>query len=247
MPLTCAVVIPCYNEACRLDVDAFRRFAAGTSDISFIFVDDGSTDETAEVLNIVRNGMEDRVDVIACERNSGKAEAVRLGLNHGLDSRNAQVVGFWDADLATPLAAIYDLLGILEQSPAIDWVFGARVNLLGRHIERRTARHYLGRVFATAVSTMLRLPVYDTQCGAKLFRVSDTFRRVISDPFDSRWVFDVEMIARFIRLTGSSDALRGKIYEFPLHEWRDVAGSKIRPTDFFRAIGEVTRIQRKYL
>jgi glycosyltransferase involved in cell wall biosynthesis len=240
------MVVPCYNEARRLDVEAFRTFATRAATISFVFVDDGSTDATAEILHGLQTGMKGRLDVLACERNLGKAEAVRLGLIHALDHRTCDVVGFWDADLATPLPAIYDLLGILEELPSVDWVFGARVNLLGRHIERSPVRHYLGRVFATVVSTMLDLPVYDTQCGAKLFRNTPDFRAVVGEPFDSRWVFDVEMIARFIRLTGSSAAVRAKLYEFPLHEWRDVKGSKVRTKDFLSAVTEIAHIKRKY-
>jgi dolichyl-phosphate beta-glucosyltransferase len=244
---TCAVVVPCYNEARRLDVEAFRSFARESMRIGFVLVDDGSTDGTIDILRQLRAGMEDRFEVLECKQNGGKAEAVRLGLMHATRRWNPAVLGFWDADLATPLPAIYDLLGILDDTPVIEWVFGARVNLLGRHIERRPLRHYLGRVFATVVSTMLGLPVYDTQCGAKLFRNTPEFLSLLEQKFDSRWVFDVEMIARFIRASGSSDFVRKRMYEFPLYEWRDVAGSKVRPHDFFLAISEVVHIKRKYL
>ena len=114
---------------------------------------------------------------------------------------------------------------------------GSRVKLLGRKIDRRRSRHYLGRIFATAVSTVLGLDVYDTQCGAKLFRVTPFIRALFEHPFLSRWIFDVEIIARLIQ------AKRGKnlpqadrvIYEFPLMEWRDVQGSKLGYGDFVRA------------
>ena len=211
-----------------------------------IFVDDGSRDNTLEVLNRLRQEAGPAVIVLPKKPNAGKAEAVRFGMNYAIDHLDPAVVGFFDADLATPLAAVYDLLRVLEQVERIQMVFGARVKLLGRYVERKPQRHYLGRVFATAVSNVLSLPVYDTQCGAKLFRVTPDLRAVLRDPFLSRWIFDVEIIARFIRIRGVA-YVQDAIYEFPLERWEDVAGSKIKPADFFKAAGDILQIYNKYL
>jgi dolichyl-phosphate beta-glucosyltransferase len=119
--------------------------------------------------------------------------------------------------------------------------------LLGRKIERRRIRHYLGRLFATVASTILQLPVYDTQCGAKLLRVTPRIRRLFAAPFTSRWVFDVEMIARYIQQVGSAGAAANHIYEFPLHTWTDVAGSKLKAIDFVVALNDLARIYMKHL
>jgi len=242
------IVVPCYNEAARLRVSDFAAYASASPDIALLFVDDGSRDATWDVLQELERQAGPSVHLLRKSPNGGKAEAVRDGMNYALDRLAPEVVGFWDADLATPLDAIQDLRCILLRQPEIEMVFGSRVRLLGRRIERRPARHYLGRLFATVVSNVLRLPIYDTQCGAKLFRTTPELRQVLHDPFVSRWVFDVEMIARFLRLAGGdSRRVAPRIYEFPLHVWEDVAGSKVRPADFLKAFRDVVRIRRRYL
>ena len=242
------IVVPCYNEAHRLKVADFVAYAAAFRDVALLFVDDGSRDTTWEVLQDLQRQAGSNVHLLRRSPNAGKAEAVRSGMNEALDHLAPEFVGFWDADLATPLEAIQDLRCILARQPSIDMVFGSRVRLLGRRIERRPVRHYLGRLFATVVSNLLRLPIYDTQCGAKLFRASDELRIVLREPFVSRWVFDVEIIARFIRLAGGDPArVAPRIYEFPLYVWQDIAGSKVRPGDFFKAFRDVLRIHRRYL
>src|SRR6478752_2733844 len=99
---TCTIVIPCYNEAARLDHPAFSRFVLANKDVDFLFVDDGSTDSTRQTLESLRESRPDQFRVLGLERNFGKAEAVRHGLLAACE-RKPDYVGFWDADLATPL------------------------------------------------------------------------------------------------------------------------------------------------
>jgi glycosyltransferase involved in cell wall biosynthesis len=243
-----SLVIPCYNEALRLDVQQFREYLARNSQTRLVFVDDGSTDATVAVLEQLRTGYEDCAEILRCGKNKGKAQAVRLGVTYALDNFQQEIVGYWDADLATPLEAGGCFLGVLDCRPKIEMVFGSRVKLLGRHVQRRAARHYLGRVFATVVSQMLRLPIYDTQCGAKLFRVTSKTRQVFAEPFLSKWVFDVEIIARYLNLYRNDPKhLEQIIYEYPLETWVDIPGSKVRPKDFLKALQDLFRIKRKYL
>ena len=246
----CTVVVPCYNEAARLRVDAFERFLRDeeSSRIRLLFVNDGSRDATLSVLEDLCARAPGRASVLDQQPNRGKAEAVRRGMLQAIANGEAQVTGFWDADLATPLEQIYDFLELLDTKPELNMVFGARVRLLGRAIERQPLRHYLGRCFATVVSLLLRLPVYDTQCGAKLFRVTPELEEVLAKPFHSRWIFDVEILARFLENQKSDTRrLEKEIYEFPLPVWTDVAGSKVRSTDFLRAFWELAEIYRRHL
>jgi glycosyltransferase involved in cell wall biosynthesis len=233
-----ALVVPCFNEADRLDVDAFRNFRLAGHDLEFVFVNDGSTDNTLEILK--RTG----APVVDLEKNSGKAEAVRRGILAALE-RSPDYVGFWDADLATPLSELAGYMDVLENSPAVAMVFGARVRLLGRDIARRPSRHYFGRVGATLISSSLGLAVYDTQCGAKLFRATPDVREVFSTPFLSRWIFDVEIIARFVQRWGR-DRVAKSLYEYPVTRWHDVKGSKVKSRDFARALRDLWKIHRAY-
>jgi len=240
------VVVPCYNEAARLDRAAFRDFSLPGRRLCFCFVNDGSRDETLRVLQSLcaeRPGLGWTVDLPV---NQGKAEAVRQGVLAAV-AKGPAIVGFWDADLATPLSELPRLLAVMEENPRVEIVLGSRVRLLGRHIDRSALRHYLGRVFATGASLTLGLPVYDTQCGAKLLRVTPALGGLLAPRFLTRWVFDVELLARFERASrGSEIKVEERIYELPLLRWRDVPGSKVRPWDFVRSGLELVRIWSAY-
>ncbi len=241
------IIIPCYNEEDRFDAASFTTFASPSHDITFLFVNDGSTDETPRVLESLKRSNPAKFTVLNILQNRGKAEAVRQGFLAAIDSR-PDYVGFWDADLATPLDAIPLFLDVAESRPELEMIIGSRVKLLGRKIERRRSRHYLGRVFATAVSASLGLDVYDTQCGAKLFRASPSIKALFQQPFHSRWIFDVEILARLIRARRGKELRQAEhvIYEVPLMEWRDIPGSKLGYGDFVRAAWELFRIHNYY-
>ncbi len=240
------LVLPCFNEAARLPVDDVRVFLGANPAVGILFVNDGSTDQTLKVIEDARASLPGQVEVLDLDQNQGKAEAVRLGMARAMEG-NATFAGFWDADLATALDVAPLLVEIMESRPQLDMVFGSRVQLLGRQIHRALARHYLGRIFATTVSLLLGIRVYDTQCGAKIFRISPVTRSLFDSPFTSRWIFDVELIARYLKACRAEgrDPLGG-MYEEPLPAWRDVGGSKVRSGDFIAAFLDLIRIYRRY-
>lgn len=236
------IVVPCYNEAKRLRGDAFLSYARQRELLSFLFVDDGSTDGTFEVLEALAREAPNSLQVLRLEKNSGKAEAVRRGVLAAFET-SPDCIGYWDADLATPLRYIEIFEEILRR-PTAKLVLGSRVRLLGREVERAAVRHYLGRGFATIAGAALGLPIYDTQCGAKLFRAEPIFRAAFERPFELTWSFDVELFARLMRLgkeTGALDPVT-QFVEYPLEEWRDAPGSKIRAAHFPRIGWEVLRL-----
>jgi dolichyl-phosphate beta-glucosyltransferase len=243
------VVVPCYNEARRLDVEAVEVFLRAAPGVTLLFVDDGSTDDTPLVLERIRQRIPTQVCTLHLSANRGKAEAVRSGMALAF-RRHPEFVGYWDADLSTPLEMIPRLAEILRARPTVQIVIGSRVAMLGRQIRRSPWRHFLGRAFATAASLVLRLPVYDTQCGAKLIRVSPHTAELFSNPFRARWIFDVELLARFAtadKIVSESQCAEKALYEYPLDHWRDVDGSHLRLFDFFVAAGDLLGIYLHYM
>ena len=243
----CAVIVPCYNEAERLQPSRFAEFLAQHQQVRLLFVNDGSSDETLRVLEAMRVAHPDHVEVLDIQPNGGKAEAVRHGMLKMIAGGEVAYTGYWDADLATPLNLIPELMSKLQEQPHLEMIFGARVRLLGHAIHRSPIRHYLGRFFATGVSVVLGLPIYDTQCGAKIFKITPVLQSILAAPFQSRWIFDVELIARFLAAHKSDPEFASKaIYERPLPQWEDVAGSKVKPADFFVAFYELIKIRKTY-
>lgn len=197
----------------------FRTLATDPR-VSLVFVDDASTDRTAALLDefVSTHGC---TTVLSLETNRGKGEAVRAGLRHALTG-GAAWVGYLDADLSTSPEEMLRLVDVAITSEHLEVVMGARVAMLGRRITRSPLRHYPGRVFATGASLVLNKAVYDTQCGAKVFRVGDALWSATSVPFRSRWAFDVELLGRLER----SGVPPGGFWEEPLLAWADVAPSE---------------------
>lgn len=220
------IIIPCYNEAERLSLTSFTTFMTAYPDIHFIFVSDGSTDKTAEFLLEFQALHPQTVQALILKQNRGKAEAVRLGVLQAFN-QGAQQIGFWDADLATPLNVIPLFQQKLDDNPHLKMVTGCRVRRLGSSIRRKLTRHLMGRTFASAVAVYLRLPVYDTQCGAKLFSAELVAKHIFDIPFSAPWFFDVEIFKRMTLLYGK-ETVQEIVYEHPLKTWMDVNGSKVK-------------------
>lgn len=238
-----AIIIPCYNESQRLQPARFQEAVTTHPDTHFFFVNDGSRDGTLGALRDMCQPYPGTMHIVNLPRNQGKAEAVRQGVLSAMHMEY-NYVGYWDADLATPLDAIPEFIQALDQHPPCLMVMGSRVKLLGRDIQRQPVRHYLGRIFATCASAVLKLPVYDTQCGAKLFRNNDTMKQAFTEPFRVGWIFDVELIGRITLLEeqkGNND-FESLLVEFPLEQWIDIPGSKIKPTDFAKSGVEMLKI-----
>jgi len=243
------IVVPCYNEERRLDSAAFLDLATHPG-VSLLFVDDGSHDHTGERLDEMAS-VSDDVQVLRLARNMGKGEAIRHGILHATEEQ-ATLVGYLDADLATPTSEMLRLVDILRSRPELAVVMGSRIKRLGTAIQRRGLRHAIGRVYASVAVMALGIPVYDTQCGAKIFRVSPAFAAAMREPFPSAWGFDVRLLHRLLTGSATVPALSPEsLFEAPLQMWHEVPGSKIRLRhgaaaflDLFLIIAERRRARR---
>jgi dolichyl-phosphate beta-glucosyltransferase len=243
MPEVC-VIVPCYNEAQRLAGDTVLAFVEAHAGCHVCFVNDGSADGTADVLDALRSRNPSHVDTLHLARNGGKAEAVRQGVLHAAEAKRFDVIGYWDADLSTPLDELAALLAPLDADARCLFVMGTRLRRLGARVDRSTSRHLLGRVFATVASLVLDLPVYDSQCGAKVFR-ADLAPVLFGDPFSTPWLFDVELLARLRNHLGPA-AVLDAVVEVPLARWRDVEGSKLGWMHMASAPVGLFQIHRRY-
>ena len=233
------IVIPCYNESKRLPLKIFETYI-GDNEINFCFVDDGSNDSTYQILLSLHEKFSDKVQVIKNNPNLGKAESVRKGINSSLKWKEFDYLGFFDADLSTPLDEINHIMQYFGVNRKFKFALGSRWNRLGSRIERNPIRHYLSRIFATLVSTVLNLPVYDSQCGAKIM-YAEIADKIFKEPFISKWLFDIELLAR-VQIYFSPDIL----VEVPLNNWKDLGKTKIKFLDTLKFPTALFRIKMKY-
>lgn len=223
-----AVIVPCFNEELRFPIQYWKEIVRTENEIRYLFVDDGSSDRTFEILQEVCAGTPSLV--LKSAKNSGKGNAIRKGFLDTLEKYPAtEVFGYLDSDGAFSIKDIFRLVDIAIQrtnslvAQPIDAVISSRVSLSGREINRKLSRHYLGRLIATLLTRKWSDSPYDTQSGYKLFLNSESFRDAIKSDFSTRWFVDIELLTRI----GINNKGILNIWEEPLLYWNDVAGSKL--------------------
>ncbi len=237
------VVIPCYNEAERLSGDAFREFTATYLGYHLCFVNDGSTDNTLEVLRELQQGRENYISIVNLEQNSGKAEAVRQGTLALSQVRQIDYLGYLDADLSTNFEDFDKLVQTLSTGK-YKLVSGSRISRVGAQITKKGGRQLISMAINRVIRALLKLPFQDTQCGAKVMP-RELAGKLFEDPFKTTWLFDVELFMRF-RNTYGKKAARELLCEQPLDRWDHADGSKLSVKDSFKILGQLGTIARSY-
>jgi glycosyltransferase involved in cell wall biosynthesis len=240
------LVVPCFNEENRFPVNYWQEILNANSDISWIFVNDGSTDKTIELLKEITRGTESKY--ISCNSNLGKGNAIRIGFLNALKSNlQYQIFGYVDSDGAFSREDIFRMVEqasekcVESQKFPIDVLLSSRVGLAGHQINRRRSRHYLGRMIATFLTNGWKDAPYDTQSGFKLFRNSIPFQQALNEEFKTKWFVDVELFTR-IGINKGGDL---NLWEEPVTSWRDVEGSKISLRKILRITVEIILARRE--
>lgn len=237
----CAIIVPCFNEANRINSEKFKAFEKQNTTITFHFINDGSIDSTRLVLDELCRSS-NCFNVLHLEKNVGKAEAIRQGILN-LDT-NYDYVGYLDADLSTPLEEIERLFHYAKKHNK-PFVMGSRIKRIGSDIDRRLKRHVSGRIVATIIDGFfLKMGIYDTQCGAKILEYQ-LAKKIFKEPFKTKWLFDVELILRTKIKYGNKYCLES-IVEVPLLQWQDIGQSKITHWDILKLPLDFIKIHNHY-
>ena len=237
------VIIPCYNEEDRLSGPEFKEFAHKNLGYHLCFVNDGSTDRTLEVLHELRKGHESNISVYDCEKNGGKAEAVRQGILHMIKDEQLDYLGYLDADLSTDFRDFDDLVKTIENSD-FKIVSGSRISRMGANITKESARKIISMTINMIIQTILGMPFKDTQCGAKIMdrEIAST---MFNKKFITKWLFDVEIFMRMRKHYGKEEA-KSVICEQPLKRWIHADGSKLSMKDSVKIVGQLAKIAVSY-
>jgi len=233
-------IIPFYNEGKRISFEEYRQIIDDSKEIDFLLINDGSSDDTLSVLNKLSDELKN-CSVYDLPQNSGKAEAIRQGILY--NQKKYEYIGYLDADFSTPVSEMIKLLDYAKKNRHLNIILGSRVKLLGNQVIRSQRRHYFGRIFATIISKMiLRAPVYDTQCGAKIIK-NDVAKKLFEKPFLTRWIFDVEMLLRY-KISYPDFLIAVK--EFPLETWIEKGNTSIKLKEFLIFPFQILKIYFHY-
>jgi glycosyltransferase involved in cell wall biosynthesis len=211
------VIVPAYNEAATIE-QVLRRVADLQLDAEILVVDDGSGDDTAEIVGALESQIAG-LRLIIHERNQGKGAAVRTGIN----ASRGEIVMIQDADLEYDPADIPRLLEPLDNGVA-DVVYGTRFR--GGQTQRaHLFWHYAGNKFLSLLTNILfNTTISDMEVGYKAFN-GELIRsiKLVSDDF----AFEPEVTAKVllhkdIRIFEVAISYYGRTYaEGKKITWRD--------------------------
>jgi len=185
------VVMPAHNEGQSIEASV-ARLRKTLRDIQFnlILIDDGSTDDTAEICKLL---LDSDTELVSYENNIGKGHALKLGLL-GVET---EFSAYFDSDLDLHPSGILTGLHALMESNELALVGGSKFHDKSKVNYPKSRRLFSG-AYRVLVWVLFSLPIKDTQVGLKVYRTKDVLpqlRQVTS----RGWAFDLELLARLHR------------------------------------------------
>jgi dolichyl-phosphate beta-glucosyltransferase len=234
-PIYLSVIFPAFNEAQRI-VPTLRATSAWLQAQNFgyeiLVVNDGSTDQTAEVVGELVKELPN-LRLINSTPNAGKGHVVRVGMLKA--EGNLRL--FMDADNSTSIEELPKLLLAINEGAAIA-IGSRRANRMHGALKSPWYRRGWSRVANSIVRQGLVHDIYDTQCGFKLF-TADAAHACFSRAKINGWAFDLEVLA-------IAQALTYKITEVPV-AWVHDERTKINPLqDAIKTTKEFVRIKQNF-
>ena len=226
-----SIVLPMYQEADRIAHTVRVLAGSPLAAAELLFVDDGSTDGTVDVLRAALAQTTLTARVLRLPRNLGKGSAVRTGVL----AAAGDVIAFLDADLSSPPEAVVEVCRAVES--------GAQVAIASRGhetselvVRQPGSREAAGKSFNRFVQRLGLTTLPDTQCGLKAFDRQSA--RALFEPLRTRrFAFDVEVLVR-------ADRLGLRVVVLPTR-WAHVEESRVKPVrDGARMALDAVRIAR---
>lgn len=225
-------MIPAFNEAAGIEatLHELRSYLASRPwSWEIRVVDDGSTDDTAAIVDAVSR-IEPRVTVQR-EPHRGKGAAVRAGFL----ATSAAHRFLCDADLSMPVRELERFMPLALDDT--DVAIGSREGAGARRVGEPARRHVAGRAFNAVVGLLAVPGIQDTQCGFKMFTAAAADAIFPYTTIDG-WAFDIEVLY-IARLRGL------RVREVPI-EWHYRAGSRLHMfRDSFAMLAELLQIRAR--
>ncbi len=185
-----SIVVPAYNESARIEATLERVMGCVLDrewDAEVLVVDDGSSDETAEIVERWAERYP-RLHLVQNPGNRGKGYSVRNGLLQAA----GEIVMFTDADLSAPMEEAERLIAAIADGA--DVAIGSRwMDRTRQTIHQPLYRQFFGRCFNWITRTVMGLPFKDTQCGFKAFK-REAAQVIFRLQTIERWGFDPEIL-----------------------------------------------------
>lgn len=229
------LIIPCFNEARRINIDKYSSILE-LELLNLIFVNDASTDETLVLINKIQQKYPNQVKIISHSNNLGKSEAIRTGINSIINTGDD--FAFMDADLSICKTEIIRSIKIFQECKT-NILFSSRSQLSRLEQGRSLWRYILSKAYLYYSKTVFKHSLSDIQCGLKFFQNSESMPHIFKTPFTARWLFEIELLYRLKILNLSHS-------EFHLLHWSDVQNSKITFKEYIRIIKEIIFLTKTY-